>query len=303
MGVKFDLSPDEEAKIRGLDRREAFDLIRAIGSENWRIQFIFDDPEMSLGSEDVGYNALAGLIQAANQINSSVGEAFQVTILLKTHLKPIFSKYEEVANIHPNRVSYLSWTKDDLKSALLERINSSGLGKEKLLPNFDADFDHYVYPLLRNGPRDMFALTSLAYGKNGCKPLSGDDLNGVVGDVASYSLAQISTGYQGVLPDIGALVSEIFSDRDWKSYSELREHISTKRANSSDMQAIDASNKLDTSSKYIEFLAQSGCVQMREGGDPLSPFEARYSQGLGSLQRMSFRLHPLLVQHPSVSLT
>lgn len=126
-GFKFDLSEDIEALISSFDRGAARELLSSIGDQEVRIQYFFDDPEMLLGTERTGRDALAGLVQAADQVNTNFSGIVDVTVLLKSHLYRGVMDYEETANIFPESISTLTWTAADLAAALELRLKAAGV--------------------------------------------------------------------------------------------------------------------------------------------------------------------------------
>ncbi|MCY0096441.1 P-loop ATPase, Sll1717 family [Hoeflea ulvae] len=296
-GFKFDLSEDVDARIQNFDREASRELFASIRAQKIRVHYFFDDPEMLLGTEKTGWDALAGLVQAADQVNTNFGGVFDVTVLLKSHLYRRVMDYEETANIFPARISSLTWGASDLSGALKLRLNAAGVKLSDFIDETGVDIERDVFANLRSGPRDLFVWLALAFEEAGRKKICKLHLEKTLPAAGKHSMQQITSGYKDIVSDIQVILRELFSNQSELSYQELLAAIQERRVNSVKFQSADAKNEFDIVEKYVDFLTECGCLLIKLNGVTHFPYTHEYIELLEEPEALNFELHPMLRSH------
>ncbi|MEO1538330.1 MAG: hypothetical protein AAFR73_11420, partial [Pseudomonadota bacterium] len=294
---KFDLSADQEKVLAKFNRdkaKEYFDIAR---NKRASIQYYLDDPEKMLGDEREGWNALAGLVEAADQINVNYNGVVGMSVLVKTHLYGGLSEYEEIANMFSENIVTFSWTKSDLIAALECRLSEAQVSKAEFMQLTEKQFDEEFVAKLRNGPRDMFNWLALAFIHSGKKQLTLHDLEQTLAKTGKETLKQITTAYTGIVPEIPVILREVFEKREALTNFDLLNTIMDKRANSQTMQSADSQNSLDTNEKYRDFLIESGAISVIKDGNVLNPYQVEFVEAIQTPEKLIYKLHDLISAH------
>lgn len=292
-GFKFDLSKDEEAALDNFDRKTAKEFILESKKVGIKVRLYLDDPEQMLPAEMHGRDALIGIVLAASEINSNYEGVVCVSVLLKSHIFGDIRKNDEMANIFPGNIAYLSWSQNDLSIALDARLNELGIKFCDVFAMDRNDFEAFVFPKLRNGPRDFFAWLAFAADRSSPNAISKSVLENVIADTGKYSLGQISSAYEKIV-DARRLIDVVFDKKKKYKFDELVKRISHLRANHRQFIEIGSKSGFELTQDYIRFLTESGAIIIERGSDKIYPYDPKYAE-IEDLEHDSvISLHPIL---------
>src|ERR1700722_1975500 len=276
-GLTLDLSEDIEKKLDQFDCVAARTKVISYAGRGISVRIFIDDPDQALPVGEQGLNSLIGMILAANQININCNGVAGVTILLKTHVYRSVSGNEELANIFPTQIGSLSWTREELIEAVDQRLKFANCSYDNVFALSKKDMGEKIVPLLRNGPRDLFAWIALAGNAAKGQKITHGHFQQTTRDAGQFSLKQITTAYDNSVSSIPRLLKLVFSGRDLVGWDELVAIISDLRTNNPEFIELNAKNTLDLSSEYAKFFLEAGTLEVMSGGLATEPFGREYS--------------------------
>lgn len=297
-GVAFDLSGEDHAALDNFDRHKAEELLLLFKDKEYFVRLFVDDPEQSLPVGEHGENALIGLLLAANELNVNSYGVAGVTVLLKTHVFQNVSSNEELSNILPLQRELLAWTQSELIAAIERRLEYANCKFSDVFEFSQGDLQAKIIPLLRNGPRDMFAWTALAGARArtraGARAIGFKDFEDTRNQIGEYSLGQITSAYKDTVSNVRQILKIIFPQPKWESVEDVSKRITDLRTNNDRFIELSGANKLDYSTDYIKFFLNSGLLQMLSEKESINPYEKAYFDRLERQEAFKITLHPLI---------
>jgi hypothetical protein len=297
-GVAFDLSSEEHAVLDNFDRRTAESLLLSFKDKSRFVRLFIDDPEQSLPVGEQGNDALIGLLLAANELNVNSYGVAGVTALLKTHVFQNVSRNEELSNILPLQLEFLTWTQSELIAAVDRRLEYAKCKFSDVFEFHQDDFQTKIIPLLRNGPRDMFAWIALAGARAGARGgatvIKYKDFEDTQVQLGEYSLGQITSAYKDTVTNVRQILAMIFPSSKRESVDDVSSRIIELRTNNDRFIELTNTSKLDYSSEYIKFFLNAGVLQLLSDKEILNPYEKAYFDRLERQDGIKIALHPLI---------
>jgi hypothetical protein len=203
---------------------------------------LIDDPDLLFGEVKDLVNIIGGLLLASVNITSmstTEKEArIKVCTFLKQHKYDMLSrKFEDFDHISQNAFT-LSWKSEELDELIVKRIRF----REKLAPKVSAleswarafeveteaalnDLKGYLYPKLRNGPRDLITFCNLAMQAaraRGNAHISKDVLIDVEGSYSEECLNEVEREFGDRYPSIVLVVRKLFEHPKLKTKGDIR---------------------------------------------------------------------------------
>ena len=293
-GVSLDLSADDEKKLDKFDRAAARKKLQSLANKGISVRLFIDDPEQSLPPGEDGQNSLIGLVLAANEINVNFRGVVGVTVLLKTHIYRRIAGNEELANIFPAQRGVLSWTEEELISAVDSRLSFARVPYNDAFAFDKASLKNRIISVLRNGPRDLFAWIGLAARASNGTKLKLDHFSKTTKEIGEYSMQQISTAYAETVPNTARLLQLVFSTKKETNWEALIKTIADMRINNKEFVELSQKSMLEQSSDYAKFFLEAGALQLVTKDRITEPFGKNYHESSEVGKQTRVKMHPLL---------